>query len=47
MVDDVMQARIAIECQAIRLACEHASIAEPAAGAGEHHAGSLNGIGRT
>ncbi len=28
MVDDVMQARIAIECQAIRLACERASIAD-------------------
>lgn len=28
MVDDVMQARIAIECQAVRLACERASIAD-------------------
>jgi DNA-binding FadR family transcriptional regulator len=28
MLDDVMQARIAIECQAIRLACEQASIAD-------------------
>jgi len=28
MVDDVMEARIAIECQAIRLACERASIAD-------------------
>ena len=28
MADDVMQARIAIECQAIRLACERASIAD-------------------
>jgi DNA-binding FadR family transcriptional regulator len=28
MVDDVMQARIAIECQAIRLACERATIAD-------------------
>ncbi|KRR21494.1 GntR family transcriptional regulator [Bradyrhizobium lablabi] len=28
MVDDVMQARIAIECQAIRLACERASITD-------------------
>lgn len=28
MVDDVMQARIAIECQAIRLACEQATIAD-------------------
>src|SRR6201990_1869031 len=28
MVDDVMQERIAIECQAIRLACERASIAD-------------------
>jgi GntR family transcriptional regulator, transcriptional repressor for pyruvate dehydrogenase complex len=26
MVDDVMQARIAIECQAIRLACERATV---------------------
>jgi DNA-binding FadR family transcriptional regulator len=28
MVDDVMQARIAIECQAIRLACERATITD-------------------
>jgi GntR family transcriptional regulator, transcriptional repressor for pyruvate dehydrogenase complex len=28
MVDDVMQARVAIECQAIRLACERANIAD-------------------
>jgi GntR family transcriptional repressor for pyruvate dehydrogenase complex len=28
MLDDVMQARVAIECQAIRLACERASIAD-------------------
>lgn len=28
MIDDVMQARIAIECQAIRLACERAGIAD-------------------
>jgi GntR family transcriptional regulator, transcriptional repressor for pyruvate dehydrogenase complex len=28
MVDDVMQARIAIECQAIRLACEQATITD-------------------
>jgi GntR family transcriptional regulator, transcriptional repressor for pyruvate dehydrogenase complex len=28
MVDDVMQARIAIECQAIRLGCERAGIAD-------------------
>ena len=28
MLDDVMQARVAIECQAIRLACERANIAD-------------------
>jgi DNA-binding FadR family transcriptional regulator len=28
MVEDVMQARVAIECQAIRLACERANIAD-------------------
>jgi GntR family transcriptional regulator, transcriptional repressor for pyruvate dehydrogenase complex len=28
MLDDVMQARVAIECQAIRLACERAGIAD-------------------
>lgn len=28
MVDDVMQARIAIECQAIRLACERATVSD-------------------
>jgi GntR family transcriptional regulator, transcriptional repressor for pyruvate dehydrogenase complex len=28
MVDDVMQARIAIECQAIRLACERATVTD-------------------
>jgi DNA-binding FadR family transcriptional regulator len=28
MLDDVMQARVAIECQAIRLACERADIAD-------------------
>ena len=28
MLDDVMQARVAIECQAIRLACERATIAD-------------------
>ena len=28
MLDDVMQARVAIECQAIRLACERSSIAD-------------------
>ncbi|HEV7874198.1 MAG TPA: FadR/GntR family transcriptional regulator [Enterovirga sp.] len=28
MVDDIMQARIAIECQAIRLACERATVGD-------------------
>ena len=28
LVDDVMQARVAIECQAIRLACVHATLAD-------------------
>jgi DNA-binding FadR family transcriptional regulator len=46
MPDDVMQARVAIECQAIRLACERADIADSSAGSAGEDRGNDQRIGR-